>query len=60
MSYVIYSIQHDAPVARFDWLLCDLTLRKGEVAIPCQHGDDPNDLKWGTEATAINDTERPD
>lgn len=50
MSYVIYSTRHDAPVARSDGRLCDLELRAGEVAIPCQPGDDPNDPKWAAEA----------
>lgn len=50
MSYVIYSLAHVAPVARWDGRLSDIALREGEVAIPCPAGVDPNDPAWAAEA----------
>lgn len=50
MAYVIYSLAHAAPVARWDGRLSDLTLREGEVAIPCPTSADPNDPTWAVEA----------
>lgn len=50
MPYIIYSLFADAPIARCDGLLSELTLREGEVALPCPAGADPNDPAWVIEA----------
>ena len=52
MAFIIYSLKQSAPVARWDGRLSDLSIRDGEVAIPCQDGADPNDPKWSIEAAA--------
>jgi hypothetical protein len=50
MPYIIYSLVHGTPVAKVDAALQDVTLRDGEVAIPCLDSDSPDDPKWPDEA----------
>lgn len=50
MAYIIYSTPLHAPVARWDGRLADLSLREGEIALPCAAGADPNDPAWHIEA----------
>lgn len=55
MPYIIYSLTRGALIAKVDAALQNVTLRDGEVAIPCLDSDSPNDPKWAEEAAQYDD-----
>ena len=50
MPYIIYSTFAGLAVCRNDGALADISLRPGEIPIPCDAGADPNDPRWADEA----------
>lgn len=55
MPYIIYSTTASLAVCRNDGALADISLRPGEIAIPCDAGADPNDPRWADEAALYDE-----
>ena len=55
MPYIIYSTLAERAVCRNDGALTDISLRPGEIPIPCNPGADPNDPHWADEAARYDE-----
>lgn len=55
MPYIIYSTLAGLAVCRNDGALADISLRPGEIPIPCDPGADPNDPHWTDEAARYDE-----